>query len=237
MTSTVTFENGTKVGDTKLTDAPKEPALLTSSSDATAIKIEGSKMKPHGKDSHLVIYLEDLHMTWVDSTDDQPALEALRDMIVAKEWYSQEKKAMRKLVNTNFITCFDSISEQTEFMSLRTLAKFFVVGVNEYDAETSRGIFTQLFELASQEWPSGVSATIPKLSKAIMQLYTTCFEHLKPTPIKVHYTFNHRECFKMITAICKIESSYLKSEVNMMKLFYHEAMRQYADKILMKHDL
>lgn len=41
----------------------------------------------------------------------------------------------------------------------------------------------------------------------------------------------------MVTAICKIESSFLKSEVNLMKLFYHEAMRQYADKILMKHDL
>lgn len=41
----------------------------------------------------------------------------------------------------------------------------------------------------------------------------------------------------MVTAICKIEPSFLKSEVNLMKLFYHEAMRQYADKILMKHDL
>ena len=82
-----------------------------------------------------------------------------------------------------------------------------------------------------------MTGTIPKLSKAIMKLYETCFEHLKPTPIKVHYTFNHRECFKMVTAICKIESSFLKSEVNLMKLFYHEAMRQYADKILMKHDL
>lgn len=70
-----------------------------------------------------------------------------------------------------------------------------------------------------------------------MQLYDACFAQLKPTPIKVHYTFNHRECFKMVTAICKIESSYLKSELCMMKLFYHEAMRQYADKILMKHDL
>lgn len=172
---TNTAEGGLKVGEDKLADAPKDPVLLTSSSDATSIKIESNKMKPHGKESHLVIYLEDLHMTWIDSTNDQPALETLRDMIVAKEWYSQEKKAMRKLLHTNFITCFDSISEQTESMSLRTLAKFFVVGVNAYDAETSRGIFTQLFELASQEWPSGVSATIPKLSKAIMQLYTTCF--------------------------------------------------------------
>ena len=135
------------------------------------------------------------------------------------------------------MTCFDSVAEQKERMSLRTLEKFFIIGLNSYDLETTKGIFTQLFDLASQEWPSAVSGTIPKLAKAIMQLYNACFAHLKPTPIKVHYTFNHRECFKMVTAICKIESSYLKNEVGMMKLFYHEAMRQYADKILMKHDL
>lgn len=41
----------------------------------------------------------------------------------------------------------------------------------------------------------------------------------------------------MITAICKVESNYLRNEYQMMKLFYHEAIRQYSDKILMKHDL
>ena len=55
--------------------------------------------------------------------------------------------------------------------------------------------------------------------------------------MKVHYTFNYRECFKFVTAFCKVEGNYLKTEANVVKLFYHEAMRQYADKILMKHDL
>lgn len=54
--------------------------------------------------------------------------------------------------------------------------------------------------------------------------------------MKVHYTFNYRECFKFVTSFCKIEGNYLKNEANVVKLFYHEAMRQYADKILMKHD-
>jgi dynein heavy chain len=200
-------------------------------------KKETNILKPPGHDTRLIVYLEDLHMTWVDETKDQPAIESIRDFFMQKQWYSPNKKATRKIQSTNFVTCFDSVVEQKETLSLRTLAKFFVIGLNSYDLDTAKGIFTQLFEIASQEWPSAVSGTIPKLAKAIMQLYNACFEHLKPTPIKVHYTFNHRECFKMVTAICKIESSYLKNEVSMMRLFYHEAMRQYADKILMKHDL
>ena len=40
-----------------------------------------------------------------------------------------------------------------------------------------------------------------------------------------------------MTAFCKVEGNYLKNEANMVKLFYHECTRQFADKILMRHDL
>ena len=78
---------------------------------------------------------------------------------------------------------------------------------------------------------------IPKLASAIDGLYWGVLANLKPTPLKVHYSFNHRELFKFVTAFCKVEGNYLKTEANLVKLFYHEAVRQYADKILMRHDL
>ena len=37
--------------------------------------------------------------------------------------------------------------------------------------------------------------------------------------------------------MAKIEGNVLKTEINLMKLFYHEALRLYGDRILMKHDL
>ena len=40
-----------------------------------------------------------------------------------------------------------------------------------------------------------------------------------------------------MTSFCKVEGNYLKTEANLVKLFYHECIRQYADKILMRHDL
>lgn len=38
-------------------------------------------------------------------------------------------------------------------------------------------------------------------------------------------------------AMSNVEGNVLKSELNLMKLFYHEALRLYGDRILMKHDL
>jgi len=48
---------------------------------------------------------------------------------------------------------------------------------------------------------------------------------MKPTPLKVHYAFNYRECFKFVTAFCKVEGNYLKNEASLVKLFYHQCIR------------
>lgn len=83
----------------------------------------------------------------------------------------------------------------------------------------------QLFEVASHEWPSQITVLIPRLAAAIDSLFNSVYNNLKPTPLKVHYAFNHRECFKFVTAFCKIEGNYLKSEAALVKLFYHECIR------------
>ena len=49
--------------------------------------------------------------------------------------------------------------------------------------------------------------------------------------------FNQRAIFRMAYSICRVEGNYIKSIDNMIKVFFHEAMRQFADIILMKHDL
>jgi hypothetical protein len=81
-------------------------------------------------------------MTWVDETRDQPAIETLRDFIITKQWYSPDKKGIRQITNTNLITCFDSVLERKDNLSLRTLSKFFVVGINSFEFDTCRGIFS-----------------------------------------------------------------------------------------------
>jgi hypothetical protein len=43
--------------------------------------------------------------------------------------------------------------------------------------------------------------------------------------------------FKIVSSICKVEGNYLKGIDNVARLFFHEAMRQFGDRILMKHDL
>jgi len=43
--------------------------------------------------------------------------------------------------------------------------------------------------------------------------------------------------FRLTKNICKVEGSYLNNVNNLVKLFFHEAVRQFGDMILMRHDL
>ena len=175
-------------------------------------------------------------MTWVDKYTDLPGLEVLRDLLTTKEWYSSIRKSKRVIDDTNLIACIDTGSEQYERTPKRLLFKFSLLGMDEFSPKTMIHIMTELFEVQSTDWPSQITSLIPKLATAANSLYRLIFENLKPTPLKVHYAFNYRECFKFMTAFCKIEGNYLKTEANLVKLFYHESLRQYGDKILMRHD-
>lgn len=176
-------------------------------------------------------------MTWVDKYGDLPGLEVMRDLLTTKEWFSTMRKSKRVIESTNLIACIDPQTEQYYRVPQRLLFNFALVGMEGFRSNDSIHIMTNLFEIQSQDWPSGITTLIPRLADAIDALYNLVFEHLKPTPLKVHYAFNYRECFKQVTSFCKVEGNYLKSEANLVKLFYHECIRQYADKILMRHDL
>jgi len=117
------------------------------------------------------------------------------------------------------------------------LQRFALIGMEGFDSHISIHIMKHLFDMQSLEWPSQIATLIPRLAKAVDSLFKLCFDHLKPTPLKVHYTFNYRECFKFVNSFCRVEGNYLKKESSLVKLFYHECMRQYADKIIMRHDL
>jgi hypothetical protein len=42
---------------------------------------------------------------------------------------------------------------------------------------------------------------------------------------------------RIIISMQMVEGNYLKKKENVMKLFYHECLRTYGDRLLMSHDV
>ena len=104
-------------------------------------------LKPPGDEHKLIVYYEDLHMTWIDKYNDLPGLEVMRDLLTTREWYSSQRKSQRVIESTNLIACIDPQTEQYERVPKRLLFNFALIGMDGLGTETSIHIMNNLFEM------------------------------------------------------------------------------------------
>lgn len=75
-----------------------------------------------------------------------------------------------------------------------------------------------------------------KLVNATLLVYKRIQEDLKPTPLKSHYTFNLRDVSKVICGICMIEKGALTNSDVAIRLWAHETVRVFGDRLINDKD-
>jgi dynein heavy chain len=63
-------------------------------------------------------------------------------------------------------------------------------------------------------------------------VYNTCKDELLPTPKKSHYTFNLRDMSKVFMGICNASLKHCSETVSIVRLWYHENMRIFHDRLI-----
>jgi dynein heavy chain len=187
-------------------------------------------------DNKLICYVEDLHMSWTDPYGDQPAVEAVRDYLTQRAWLSPRKRRVREIEDVSFFACLASNAPETAQVSGRVLHQFNLISLDEPSVGTMTSMFRALTDMLVLDWPSAIQPYSANIVKAVVDVSLRVFGHLKPTPMKAHYTFTWRDVGKILLTLQKIESNSLKKQAHVMKLLFHECYRNYGDRLLMAHD-
>jgi dynein heavy chain len=61
-------------------------------------------------------------------------------------------------------------------------------------------------------------------------------EQFRPTPAKSHYTYNLRDVSKIFQGIAKASPKAIKAENDMIKLWAHECLRVFSDRLISEAD-
>ena len=65
----------------------------------------------------------------------------------------------------------------------------------------------------------------------LIEVYTTISAEKLPTPSKPVYLFNMRDMSKVVQGVCQAHADYYDTRDSMLRLFMHECMRVFGDRL------
>lgn len=75
-----------------------------------------------------------------------------------------------------------------------------------------------------------------RIVNATVELYDKIAKDLLPTPEKSHYIFNLRDLSKCVQGILQADSGVIREPSQMLRLFYHECLRVFHDRLINLED-
>jgi dynein heavy chain, axonemal len=85
-------------------------------------------------------------------------------------------------------------------------------------------------------YSGGIKSMRDNIVNNTITIYKMIQEQFRPTPAKSHYTYNLRDVSKIFQGIAKASPKAIKAENDMIKLWAHECLRVFSDRLISEAD-
>ena len=116
-------------------------------------------------------------------------------------------------------------------ISARLTRHFFLVRFLELSRESMSSVFVQITSHFFEPFTAVVQNALGQMAVITTRIYESIRKELLPTPTKPHYTFNFRDLSRVIQGICATSPSQTKTHNSMQRLWCHEIMRVFHDRL------
>ena len=190
---------------------------------------------PSGKE--LIIYVDDLGMPKIDRFETQQPIAFMKLLIEKKCYYTKDNKDLIKLIDTNFVGSTLPPGGGNNAIDPRFISLF-----NVFNISIDNNAVSKIYDVILTNYLSGYDEGLDmasfkdKLISATVQLYSAVKAELPRTPIKFHYVFNIRDVSKIFQGFCLLNIADYPGKENLLKLWRHEALRVFSDKLRDNND-
>ena len=185
---------------------------------------------PEGKSSVLVI--DDFNLPRPDTYGSQPPIEILRTIINCKGLYNRDELYWYNIEDLTIVTA----GMQQGFVTSRFTSRFTILSL----PAPSDQVLTQIFETILHSFLEGFADSVVQMEglivKASVMAYRKIKAELLPTPSRSHYTFNLRDLSRVFQGILLTNFNSLSDPQTFIKLFLHENMRVFGDRLINEGD-
>lgn len=117
-------------------------------------------------------------------------------------------------------------------LTKRFTRHFAILLISDPDTKKLESILSNIFTTFFSDFVKGVFSLVSPLTTATVKIYEKVKLNLLPTPGKSHYLFNFRDLLKFVQGILQAIPSIYNNASLVLRLFYHESMRTYFDRLV-----
>ena len=126
-------------------------------------------------------------------------------------------------------------------ISSRYIRHFNVLYIEPYKDDSLKYIFSTVMDWlfvakANPPFPQPVQGMKDSIVSNTIHIYQEAMKTFRPTPAKSHYTYNLRDVSKIFQGIAKSSAKAITTEDDILKLWAHECLRVFQDRLISQDD-
>jgi dynein heavy chain, axonemal len=183
-----------------------------------------------------IVFVDDLNMPAKETYGAQPPIELLRQWMDMGGWYDRKskEKPFRSVVDLTFVAAMGPPGGARSEITQRYVRHFNVINVVEFSNNSLYHVFETIINSHSMKnnFMGSTKNACGLVVKATVQLFRSVTSTMRPTPKKSHYIFNLRDLSNVFQGVLAAEPSYMESNVHICRLWLHECLRVFSDRLI-----
>ncbi|KDO33137.1 hypothetical protein SPRG_01949 [Saprolegnia parasitica CBS 223.65] len=184
------------------------------------------------RQSHLVYFLDDLNLPFVEMYGTQTHAELLRQYMDYGGWYDRHEVGSKKTMqDVQFVACMNHKAGSFG-INPRLQRHFATFGVLFPTRSECASLFGALWHHHMSHFSDAVKKMAPGLLAATMDLHADLREHFVPTAIKPHYSFSLRDLGLLFQGLLATKPELFATTLKMGRFWLHECARVFSDRLV-----
>ncbi len=205
-----------------------------SSSSEIQTMIEGKLEKrkntllgaPIGK--KIIIFVDDVSLPKTEAP-----IELLRQFLNCKGFYNRKSFVWRDVVDVSLSVAYNPSGQK---LCMRFIRHFALLGIPNPTENAMNCIVGNILHGFFSKFVKSILSLTDPMTSAAVSIYQKVLDNFLPSPTKSHYMFNLRDLLKCVHGILQTSPSCYNTASQMLRLFYHESLRVYHDRLVDNQD-
>jgi dynein heavy chain, axonemal len=180
----------------------------------------------------IVFFVDDINMPARETYGAQPPIELLRQFQDFKGFYDREKLFWKDIQDVTLCGACAPPGGGRQEVTPRFMRHFAMFCVPVPSESSTKKILSSIFQGFLSDFQLDVQNVGMPIVSAAVTAYRRISEELLPSPTKSHYTFNLRDLCKVFQGMLMVKPQHCKDQESMVRLWVHESLRVFHDRLV-----